>query len=100
MEKCFFPFAAITTSVGDNAKLSIVMENLFRMMETIVPFEYRASLEDCVERGILAREKKVKKKIGAKKGKDEDEDMFWLTASGERLRLLVKLVKERSRSQA
>lgn len=88
LEKCFLPFAASTSSVHDNAKASILIENMLRLFLKSCECEYTASLAAALEKGILARENKVK---GDKRKKDGD--MMWLKASGERLRMLLDVVK-------
>jgi len=91
LEHCFLPFAANTSSVEDNAKVSLLVETLFRLLATHGGIEYTAELMAAVEKGIKAREKKCtgtrRKKSG---GSKDDEDMYWLNASAERMRLLLR----------
>lgn len=90
LERCFLPFAANTSSVEDNAKVSVLIETLFRLLATHGGIEYTAELMAAVDKGIKAREKKCtgtrKKKSGSAK---DEEDMYWLNASAERMKLLL-----------
>lgn len=89
LEKCFLPFAANTSSVQDNVKASILIENMLRLFLKGCECDYTPTLAAALEKGILAREHKVK---GDKRR--TDEDMVWLKASGERLRMLLAVVKK------
>ena len=90
LERCFLPFSANTSSVEDNAKVSLLIETLFRLLAIHGGIECTEELVAAVEKGIKAREKKCtgtrRKKSGSSK---DDEDMYWLNASAERMRLLL-----------
>jgi hypothetical protein len=90
LERCFLPFSANTSSVEDNAKVSLLVETLFRLLATHGGIECTAELVAAVDKGIKAREKKCtgtrRKKSGSSK---DDEGMYWLNASAERMRLLL-----------
>ncbi len=90
LERCFLPFAANTSSVEDNAKVSLLVETLFRLLATHGGIEYTPELMVAVEKGVNAREKKCKgtrkKKFGSSK---DDEDMYWLKSSAVRMNLLL-----------
>jgi hypothetical protein len=81
--------------VEDNAKVSLLVETLFRLLATHGGIECTAELVAAVEKGIKAREKKCtgtrRKKSG---GTKDDEDMYWLNASAERMRLLLRHYKK------
>ena len=93
IERCYLPFAAHTHSTDDNAKVSILVESLFRMLLRFPRVYHTPSLDEAVETGILARENKCKndkKRKGHNARKTEEgEDRAWLDASGKRLRSLV-----------
>ena len=94
-EKCLLPFPANTSSVIDNVKVSLLVENLLRLFIKSCECEPTSRFAAAVEKGILARESKVK---GDKKrrdgGKADDGDMVDLKASGMRLRLLLAWMKQ------
>ena len=95
LERCFLPFAANTSSVEDNAKVSLLVETLFRLLATYGGMQCTAELESAVDRGINGRQKKCtgtrKKKLGSIK---DEEDMYWLTASAERMRMLLRRLEK------
>jgi hypothetical protein len=100
LERCLLPFPANTSSVEDNAKVSILVENLFRLFLKTCECYHTPSLDTAIEKGILARETKAKgdkrRKGNGAKSKREDSDLVWLKASGERLRSLLSLVERKS----
>jgi hypothetical protein len=98
LEKCFLPFAASTSSIEDNAKVSILAENMLRVFLKSVRVYHTPNLDAAIEEGIFARETKIK---GDKRrrdrrvlNKDEEKDRAWLIASGKRLRSLVAWVEQ------
>lgn len=101
LECCYLPFAANTSSVADNAKLSILVENLFRRYVKEEGCAYTEGLRRAVEKGIEARENKVKgtrRKISRTEEVD-DENMVWLRGSSQRLRSLLAFVRRCSDSR-
>lgn len=102
LEKCFLPFAANTSSTDDNAKVSILVESMFRLVLTTVARVYHSPcLDAAIERGILARENKAKNDKRRRENsarKKEEDDMMWLTASGKRLRSMVAWVEQNNNS--
>lgn len=96
LEKCFLPFPASTSSIADNAKVSILVESQLRLFLKSCTCYPTPRLEAAIERGILARENKTKvdkrRKDNNARTKDEENDQEWLRASGERLRKLRLLV--------
>lgn len=76
MEQCFAIHAANTVAPDDNAKLSLVVESALQLLWTADMLEGdTSSLVRAVEKGIKAREAKVKKKRTAKaKTTDLDDD--------------------------
>ncbi|KAK4165340.1 hypothetical protein QBC43DRAFT_315761 [Cladorrhinum sp. PSN259] len=65
MEHCFLPFAASRITAEDNAKLSIVLENMMWVLVSMGEIEDTMSFKNAIEVGIRARENKVKKKGAA-----------------------------------
>jgi hypothetical protein len=97
LEKCFLPFSANTSSVADNAKVSIIVESQFRQFLKSCRCYHTPTLDAAIQKGILARESKSKgdkrRKDSGIRTKDEEIDREWLRASGERLRNLLLLVE-------
>lgn len=98
LEQCFLPFPANTSTTADNAKVSILVEIQFRQLLKSCICSYTRELDSAIGKGILARENKIK---GDKRRKDngirttqEENDLEWLRASGERLRSLLAWVKQ------
>ncbi|KAF4628730.1 hypothetical protein G7Y89_g9424 [Cudoniella acicularis] len=99
LEQCFLPFSANTSSVEDNAKVSILVESLFRLYVRSCLCDHTLDLDHAIEKGILARQNKVKgdkRRKETTKKKGEDSDMMWLNASGERLRLLLEWIERKT----
>lgn len=97
LEQCYLPFAAHTSSASDNAKVSILAESLLRLLVRERLVCHTTSLDAAVKEGILAREKKTKsdkRRKDRSKRKEEDSDLDYLMASGQRLRSLVLWVKQ------
>jgi hypothetical protein len=102
LEKCFLPFSASTSSTEDNAKVSLLAESLFREFLKSCRVYHTPSLDAAIEKGILAREIKIKgdkrRRDADARSKDEENSRMWLKASGERLRSLLSWVEERNYS--
>ena len=97
LETCYIPYTANTSSIADNAKVSLLIEALLRIIDRHKGLSWTPSLQDAVDEGIPAREKKAK--TGAKKrdrhfvgGVDE---RIWLKASAARIRSVVAMAKPR-----
>jgi hypothetical protein len=99
LERCFLPFAASTSSTEDNAKVSILVENILRLFIRTESCYHTPTLDAAVEKGILAREAKSKgdKRRRDKKAlkKEEENDRVCLEASGKRLRSLLAWVEQK-----
>jgi hypothetical protein len=94
LERCFLPATANTSSTEDNAKVSLLVETLFRLFVTSCGAENSPELAAAVESGIIAREKKCndrRKKAGWAKN---DANMIWLNASATRIRYLLQFVRK------
>lgn len=78
--------------MNDNAKVSILVESLFRLLVGHFRGKCNArSLKGAVEMGIATREKKVKgdQRKHYVKVKDYARDLLYLKASGLRMRALI-----------
>lgn len=97
IERCFLPFSAITSSVSDNAKVSILVENVLALFVGSCQCYHTPSLDAAIEKGILARENKIKgdkRRRGARtRTQEEESERLWLTASSRRLRSLLSWVE-------
>jgi len=100
LEKSFLPFSANTSSAEDNAKVSLLVESLFRLFLRSCQVDYTPSLCAALEKGILSRESKIKsdkrKKANAVSRKEEENDRFWLKTSGEHLRKLLSWAEQKN----
>ncbi|CAG8956528.1 hypothetical protein HYFRA_00003915 [Hymenoscyphus fraxineus] len=100
LEKCYLPFPAMTSSVDDNTKLSILIENIFRIyVKQDGECYHTPVLDHAIEKGIKARENKIKddrKKKSAQARKRDDADRAMMRASAERLRSLFKWIEHKN----
>ncbi|KAK0107765.1 hypothetical protein ONS96_003560 [Cadophora gregata f. sp. sojae] len=98
LERCFLPFASSNTSVADNARVSILAENFFRCLVKTGGCEFTQSLKAAVEKGIMARENKIKgdrrRREPEPRNKTEEGELFALKASGQRMRCLLAVLKQ------
>ncbi|KAJ6126808.1 hypothetical protein N7523_002420 [Penicillium sp. IBT 18751x] len=97
LETCFLPFAATTTSVVDNAKVSITLEALVILLANGDLLTITPEFKDAVERGILQRAKRVQddmRRSIASRNK-ESLERCWLVESGDRLMFLVEMLASR-----
>ncbi|KAL8732179.1 MAG: hypothetical protein Q9166_002926 [cf. Caloplaca sp. 2 TL-2023] len=95
LERCYLPYTANTGSISDNAKFSLCVETLLRLLQRHCGIDLRTgTLQEAVDKGIEAREQKAKKAgKGRGKGKgDGEEERMWLRSSAGRMRGLVNLV--------
>lgn len=103
LEQCFLPFAAMTSSIQDNAKLSMLVENLTRLFLKNCDWEYTEAFGHAIEKGVLARQKKAKgdkrRKDTSARAKADESAMTWLKASGDRL-MMLKSYMEQARTNA
>ncbi|KAI9813605.1 MAG: hypothetical protein M1827_003675 [Pycnora praestabilis] len=95
LERCYLPFPATTANVADNAKVSILVEALLRLLALHGGLEYTAGLQDAIETGIRERERKAKGD-GRRKGlsREEEAEKVWLRGSAGRLRVMAAFLKE------
>ncbi|OGM46897.1 hypothetical protein ABOM_004423 [Aspergillus bombycis] len=98
LEGCFLPYAASSTSVVDNTKMSILLEALLILLANSNMLRVTTELQEAVDEGIKRRAERAqtetKKSVSARKS--EDAEWCWLQESGERLRFLVEEVLPRA----
>lgn len=94
LEHSYLPYAANTSSIVDNIKVSLCVETLLRLLDFHVGLAWTPGLQEAVEAGIKARIAKAKKKQ-TRRGTDGDGrcDGTWLAASAERIRGVVGMAK-------
>lgn len=104
LERCFLPYPANTIAPADNAKVSLLVENLANIVLRDGGGEIFSSpgFREAVEKGVRAREEKAKRKVvggrggrgraAGADGEDEVEARLVLEMSGERLRVLADVV--------
>jgi hypothetical protein len=95
LEKCYLLFAANTQSVADNAKVSACVEALVALYERHCGLVWSEGLQEAVEKGIEARERKAKKegKSKARVKAGGGGERAWLNGSAERIRGYVASVR-------
>ncbi|KAI5863312.1 hypothetical protein GGS23DRAFT_527337 [Durotheca rogersii] len=98
LERCYLPYPANTIAAEDNAKVSLLLENLLQIMWCEGGGQFGNSLRTAVEKGIAARKTKVKKKKTSVRGRPNGEDpdaeaRIVLGMSEQRLRTLVDLIE-------
>ncbi|KAM0251336.1 hypothetical protein ACHAP5_001644 [Fusarium lateritium] len=95
LEQCFAPHPANTVALEDNAKLSLVVEDAIQLLWACGLMVYSEKLEAAVEKGIMARETKAKKRRTGKMKSDETDVLAQdiLTNSAERIRVLLEVLK-------
>lgn len=94
LEQCYLPFAANTTSIVDNTKVSLCVEALLRLLDFHCDgrgLDWTPDLQDAAEMGIKARQVKVKRLQG-RRGMNSD-DGVWLADSAERIRMVVAMAQ-------
>ncbi|KAK2768621.1 hypothetical protein FQN54_000477 [Arachnomyces sp. PD_36] len=86
LEEHFLPYSANTTSVVDNAKVSILLESLLESLAANDMLENTVELRSAIEFGITARgEKAQSASTKAQAGKSAPDEWAWLIESGERM---------------
>lgn len=96
LERCYLRYPANTGSISDNAKVSLCVETLLRLLQRHCGLDWSQDLQDSVEKGIEAREQKAKKAgKGKGKGKGEGPDeRIWLRGSAGRIQGLVEMIQD------
>lgn len=98
LEKCYLPFVAAAAGAADNAKVSVLVEGLLRLLVGLGFIEAGEELRTAVETGIAAREKKAGNGTAGRgrrgvKAAGHDADNAALRMSGLRLKALVKMLE-------
>ena len=94
LERCFLPYMASTTSLADNAKISITLESLIILLADSDMLHVTPELRNAVVQGTQRRIQRARGE--ARKGGQavlqwaDDIEQTWLLESGERLMLLVQ----------
>lgn len=94
LEKCYLPFAANTQSVADNAKVSACVEALVALYQRHCGLVWSEELQEAVEKGVEARQRKAKKE-GRTKGRGKGGggwETAWLNGSAQRIKGYVASV--------
>lgn len=93
---CYLPYAARTTSPVDNAKVSILLESLMRLLQADGDglLAYTDALKLAAEGGILSRAEKAQTDTRKSQMKLRAEEIGWnwLIESGERIAYLVEML--------
>ncbi|PLB50301.1 hypothetical protein P170DRAFT_405245 [Aspergillus steynii IBT 23096] len=84
LERCFLPYAASTTGIVDNAKMSIAIEALLMLLDDGGLLKVTPELKAALKKGIWARAEKAQQSR-----KFEITEYHWLSESADRLRFLV-----------
>ena len=92
LERSVLPCAAATSSTADNARVSVLAENLFRLYLKSCRARYTPELGAAVEAGVRARDAKAKIDRRRRNSSADEKDREWMTASAQRLRTLVEWV--------
>lgn len=95
LEQCYIPYPANTVAMEDNAKLSLLVEASIQLLWQADLLVYTDDFLAAAEKGIDARETKVRKRRTGKM-KDGDGELAYdvLSRSAERIRILLGVVKE------
>ncbi|KAL2835226.1 hypothetical protein BDW59DRAFT_5352 [Aspergillus cavernicola] len=92
LEKCFLPYAAATSSLSDNAKMSITIEALIMLLAESHMLHVTEDFKYLVKKGIIKRAEKAQ--FETRKNQfarlSEDLEWSWLCESAERLTFLVE----------
>ncbi|KAL3464061.1 hypothetical protein BJX64DRAFT_102353 [Aspergillus heterothallicus] len=94
LEKCFLPYATATSSLSDNAKMSITLEALLTLLAESHLLVVTEETKRLTQKGIIRRAEKAQ--FETRKNQlarmSEDMEWSWLCESAERLRFLVEEV--------
>ena len=103
LETSYLPYAANTSSLADNTRVSLCVETLLRLVDLHVGLAWTPGLLEAAEKGVTARsakaktkKKKQQTKRGTGAGGDGDGvcgDGMWLAASAERIMGVVGMAK-------
>ena len=95
LERSYLPYAANTSSLVDNTRVSLCVETLLRLFDVHVGLAWTPGLQEAAEVGVKARAAKAKAKKQTKRGTDGDggRDGMWLAASAERIMGVIEMAK-------
>ena len=95
LQCCFLPYAANSVSVDANAKMSLVLESLLRLVWEKCGISWTSELQTVVEKGIAARNAKTKPRKNARAKADGDDQLArkMLTDSSQRLLTIMRIIK-------
>ncbi|KAJ5544711.1 hypothetical protein N7535_006901, partial [Penicillium sp. DV-2018c] len=82
LEECFLPYAAATPSVGNNAKISILLEALVTLLYKGKMLSVSSELKEAVQKGIARREEACRDR--------ESVEWDYLRESGFRMKFMVE----------
>ncbi|KAL2270357.1 hypothetical protein VTJ83DRAFT_2541 [Remersonia thermophila] len=68
LQECFLPFAAARVTAEDNARLALALESMAWLVYLRAELGYSDALRRAVERGIQAREDKIRKRAAGGRG--------------------------------
>jgi hypothetical protein len=96
LETCFLPYAASKDSVVDNAKVSILLESLMRLLDADGHLIYSPSLAAAVKDGIERRAERCRadKKSQARQ-RAEEAAWSWIFESGHRMMFMLRTIEDR-----
>ncbi|KAK7949587.1 hypothetical protein PG988_016226 [Apiospora saccharicola] len=103
LERCFLPYASNTIEAEDNAKVSMLLEELVQLVWVDGTETFGPALVDVAKKGVAAREAKAARKKPSARGRGrgggptmvedgEAEAKAVLQASGKRLVTLARMV--------
>ncbi|KAL2821965.1 hypothetical protein BJX63DRAFT_176767 [Aspergillus granulosus] len=94
LETCFLPYATATSSLSDNAKMSITLEALLVLLAESNMLVITEDTKRLTQMGIIRRAEKAQYETRKNQLARMSEDMewSWLSESAERLRFLVEEV--------
>ncbi|KAL1838363.1 hypothetical protein VTJ49DRAFT_2772 [Mycothermus thermophilus] len=92
LQECFLPFAAARVTAEDNARLSLALESMAWFVYPRIEMHYTDGLRCAVEKGIKAREEKIRKRAGGREDVGERMAREVLARSARNLRVLVEVL--------
>ncbi|KAL4909016.1 hypothetical protein BDW74DRAFT_145797 [Aspergillus multicolor] len=94
LETCFLPYAAASSSLSDNVKMSITLEALLVLLADQGMIEVTEETKQLTKKGIIRRAEKAQHETRKNHVARMSEDMewAWLGESAERLNFLVEEV--------
>ncbi|KAI1004137.1 hypothetical protein K3495_g4072 [Podosphaera aphanis] len=102
LEQCYLPLSAPAAALHDQTKVSILLENLVRLLCKDRALRASPALAAALDQGIAAREASLmpRKKKGLGRVDDAELDSAWLKASSLRLRALLSWTNSSHNSRA